>query len=389
MMRSNAKAAGVLAMLLFLSASSQTVKRSRDEGTSSIPASNVMGNGNITAVVAGGGSYSYAGFSAFPAVGGQVGITDIMELSGSFVPWTSRGIGPIEAHLQITTPANDKLRFFGAALFADLFLSTRQDTLSASTAKGKPEYNSYPAASLVADLDWLALLKWLPIKIYLKLGMVDNPDLLYRYDQLAVVSAAEWKAFAHSLFVNAGLAMYKEKATRDNPGDAAYSQQYAWLEPGGRFRFFSRFSLVGSVKMSLYQALKEKNPLNPELFNVSMRIEVPIFLRETNTEAIRTLIFLGQRKEKNAEPSAVAAGEPAGGKAAGIVGMSGNDPDTLGTFDFSQEREELIKRREETQKKMADIEKMLVELNKADSLKAQTGFAAPPADSASKPPEKP
>jgi len=136
--------------------------------------------------------------------------------------------------------------------------------------------------------------------------MVDNPDLLYRYDQLTVVSAAEWKAFAHSLFVNAGLAMYKEKATKGQRGDAAYSQQYAWIEPGGRFRFFSRFSLVGSVKMSLYQALKEKNPLNPELFNVSMRIEVPIFMRETNTEAIRTLIFLGQRKEKNAEPSAVA-----------------------------------------------------------------------------------
>ena len=371
----------VLLLALF-SASAQTVLRGRDEGTSSISASNVMGNGNMTLSIAGGGSYRLTGYSAFPAVAGQVGITDIMELSGRFVPWVLGGIGPIEAHLQFTTPANDKLRFFGAALFAELFLSTRQDTLEASASKSKPEYNSYPAASLVADLDWLAVVKWLPIKTYLKLGMVDNPDLLFRYDQLAALAALEWKGAAHSVFVNAGLALYKQKAAKDIPGDASYAQRYAWMEPGGRVRLFSRFSLVGSFRMTLYRVLKDKNPLDPELFNVALRLEAPIFLRETNAEAIRTLILLGRAREKSGDSGAV----PAASVEKSIVGPAADSADTLGSFDFTREREELIKQRADTQKKMADIEKLLVGLDQADSLPAKpanAGAAAP--DSASKP----
>jgi hypothetical protein len=367
-----------IVLLLFLLAPCQNVKRGRDEGTSSIPGSNVMGNGNITAFVGGGASYSLEGFSPFPAVGAQVGITDIMELSGRFVPWTKRGIGPIEAHLQITTPANDKLRFFGFALFADLFFSTLKDTQSQTNAKEKPEYNTYPSASLVADLDWLAFKKWLPLKTYLKIGLADNPDLLFKYDQIAASSAIEWKAYQHSLFVNAGIAAYKEKASKNRPGDASYAQRYAWIEPGGRYRFFSRFSLIGSVKISLYQDIKErdKSPLNPELFNVSLRVEAPVFFRETNAEAIRTLVFLEQRKEKKSE-TAVAASMTSGQSLLNNLGTL-DETDTLGSFDYSQEREELIKRREETQRKMSEIEKLFLELDKADSLKMQGGPMMPP-----------
>jgi hypothetical protein len=158
-------------LLLYLSSPCQTVKRGREEGTSSIPASNVMGNGNITAFITGSGGYSLDGFVLDPALGGRVGVTDILQLSAQMVPVSSRGIGPIEAHLQVTTPANDKLRFFGIALFADLYLSTMQDTLGRASAKDKPEYNSYPSASMVIDLDWLAVKRWLPLKTYLRVGM--------------------------------------------------------------------------------------------------------------------------------------------------------------------------------------------------------------------------
>jgi hypothetical protein len=314
-----------------------------------------------------------------PCVGGAVGITDIMELSGQVIPITTRGIGPIEAHLQITTPANDKFRFVGVALFADLYLSTMQDTLSNTTAKDKPEYNSYPMATMVVDLDWLAWKKWLPLKTYLKLSMADNPDLLFRYDQLAFASAIEWKTAQHSLFGNVGLGMYKEKQTKIRAGDQGYVQKYAWVEPGARYRLFSRFSIVGSVKMTLYQDTKERDPLKPELFKASLRCEAPIFFRETNTEAIRTLIFMEQKKEKKTDAVVNAESMSTGKSLLSGITASGAEEDSLGSFDFSQERQELVKRREDTQKKMAEIEKLFIELDKEDSLKAaQSGVTLQP-----------
>jgi hypothetical protein len=367
-------------MLFYCLAAAQAVKRSRDEGTSSIRASNVMGNGNITAFLTGGANYSLNGFVLSPCVGGAVGITDIMELTGQVIPITSRGIGPIEAHLQLTTPANDKLRFLGVGLIADLYLSTAQDTLSKTSAKDKPEYNSYPSASMVVDLDWLAWKKWLPFKMYLKLSMADNPDVLFRYDQIAALSAIEWKTYQHSMFATVGMALYKEKQTKTRAGDKGYMQKYAWVEPGIRYRLFSRFSVLGSIKMTLYQDVKDKDPLKPELFNVSLRIEAPIFFRETNTEAIRTLIFMEQKKEK--KPEAVAAGsmDITNGKSllSGIVVPGMDDGDSLGSFDFTRERQDLIKRREDTQKKMAEIEKLFFEIDREDSLKAAQNGGMPP-----------
>jgi hypothetical protein len=362
--------AAVAVLLLYYCAQAQPVDRSRDEGTSSIRASNVMGNGNITGFLTGSADYSLDGFLASPCVGGAVGITDIMELTGQIVPVTSKGIGPIEAHLQITTPANDKLRFLGVAVLADLFLSTVKDTISQTSAKDKPEYNSYPTASMIVDLDWLAWKKWLPFKTYAKLSFADNPDLLYRYDQVALMSAIEWKMFQHSLFCGVGMAMYKEKQSMTFGGDQTYAQRYAWIEPGARYRLFSRFSILGSVKMTLYQDVKDKSPLKPELFNASLRIEAPIFFRETNTEAIRTLIFMQQKKERKSEAVADAETTFGGKNLLGGIAATGTDADSLGSFDFSQERQDLVKRREDTQKKMVEIEKLFIELDKEDSLKA-------------------
>ena len=375
MIRSFFPQAGVIVLLFYCLTMAQSVTRNRDEGTSSIQASNVLGNGNITAFLTGGAGYSADGFVLAPCIGGAVGITEIMELTGQIVPVSTHGMGPIEAHLQITTPANDKLRFLGIAVLAELFLSTAKDTLSQTSAKDKPNYNSYPSASMVVDLDWLAWKKWLPVKTYIKLSLTDNPDALFRYDQIALMSAIEWKMFQHSLFCGVGTAMYKEKQSKTFAGDQRYVQRYAWIEPGARYRLFSRFSIVGSVKMTLYQAVKDKDPLNPGLFNASLRLEAPIFFRETNTEAIRTLIFNELKKEK--KPAAVAEGalNMSNGKnlldSIFLPGMGGSpDVDSLGTFDFSRERQDLIKRREDTQNKMAEIEKLFIEIDKEDSLKA-------------------
>jgi hypothetical protein len=351
-------------------ASSQNIKRGREEGTSSIPASNVMGNGNITAFGCGVASYSLDGFVPFGAFGMRVGITDILQISGKFIPLIRGNMGPIDIHLQITTPFNDKLRFFGFALVGGLYLSTVQDTLRRTTTKDKPEYNSYPYGAFVADIDWLALIKWLPFKTYFKIDLVDNPDLLYRYDQLATLAAIEWKTIKHSLFINAGGSFYKEKATKYYAGDKWYEQRYFWIEPGGRYRFLSRFSILGSFKITLSRFLKSKNSLNPELFNIRIALEVPLYIKETNTEAIRTLIFLEQKKEKSSEQIKEASIIDTTQKFIGSMNNLVVPEDTIASFDYVSQRDELIKRREETQKKMEEIEQLFFEIDMSDSLKS-------------------
>ena len=134
----------------------QTVKRGRNEGTISFPASNVLGNGNIDFFLASSARYSLSGFTADPILGAQIGISDIMQLTGQWIPVATKGLGPIEAHLQITTPGNDNLRFVGLALRADLFLSSIQDTISQTAQKDKPQYNPYLLPSIIVDADWLA-----------------------------------------------------------------------------------------------------------------------------------------------------------------------------------------------------------------------------------------
>jgi len=360
----------------------QTVKRNRDEGTTSVRASNVLGNGNIAAFLSGSGAYSRDGFALAPIIGASVGITEIMELYGQLVPVTSKGIGPIEAHLQITTPANDKLRFLGMAISADLYLSTAQDTISGNTSKDKPEYNSYPFATILFDVDWLAYKKWLPLKTYLKVSLVDNPDVLYRYDQIALVSSIEWKNIQNSLFASAGMGLYKEKQTKTRAGDDTYGQKYVWVEPGIRYRLFSQLSVLASTKVTVYQDISGKDPLKPELFNLSLKLEAPLFFTETNTEAIRTLIFMEQKKEKKIETAAKTIKYTNENSRIDGIELPKLDGDSLESFDFNQERQDLIKRREETQKKMADIERLFVDIAREDSLKeinnAGKAIAAPP-----------
>lgn len=339
----------------------QTVKRGRNEGTTPIPASNVMGNGNINLYIASAARYSLSGFMFDPILGGQIGISDMMQLSGQFIPVSKSFIGPVEAHLQITTPGNDKLRFFGMALSADLFLSSSQDTLNATTSSDKPTYNPYLFPSLIADLDWLALWKLVPFKMYLSAGMVDNVELLMKYDQIALRTALEWKMFQHSVFACAGAGFYKEKISRIGPGDASYKQSYFWIEPGGRYRLFARYSIIGSMKLTLFQNVKEKNPFNPELFKISIKAEVPLLFRETNTEAIRTLIFMERKKEKKIDSfeKKVATGKNLlNDMSASLMGPR----DSLETSD-SDLRDAMKKRREETQKKMDEVEALFRQLD--------------------------
>jgi hypothetical protein len=366
----------IIKMIVFLLAgfylaTGQTIKRGRDEGTISISPSNVMGNGNLTMFMEPILRYSLGGSSFNPVIGAQIGISDMMQLVGQFTPIGNKGLGPIEGHLQITTPNNDNLRFFGLALRADLFLSSAQDTLSSTAQSNKPEYNPYLFASVIADLDWLALWRLLPIKTYLSVGMMDNIDLLPFYNQLSIKAAGEWKGREHSAFFGMGMGLYQEKRNRKNPGDKLYPQNYFWIEPGGRYRLFSRYCIVGSTKLTLFQTRKEKDPFKPELFNISLKFEVPILLRETNTEVIRSLIFMESKKKEKLDSfqSNVVAGKSLMGEMnASLLDLPGN----LGEASLQDEKEALKKKREETHQKMDEIERLFMQLDKDDKGKFPT-----------------
>ena len=166
------------------------IYRGRSEGTFYISASNVAGNGNI--FLYGGSSIAITDtrLTSFSPIGGLVGLTGLMQISGevSFVDFNS--IGPIEAHLQITTPKNGRLRFFGIAIMGDLYLSSSLDTLSSSADTTKPEFNSYLLGSAVIDFDWIARKRRAPIKNYLSLSFCDDSKLLFEYKQISFKGGA-------------------------------------------------------------------------------------------------------------------------------------------------------------------------------------------------------
>lgn len=346
-------------LLCFTLFGASTVHRGRNEGTMNIPASNVVGNGNIT--LSGGmyGGYGTIGRRANPSIGAVVGISDIMQLRASTSFANFKGLGTTEAHFQLTTPGNDHLRFFGLAIAGSLYLSTAADTISRSTVSGKPDYNSYLLPSAVVDFDWLALFRSFPLKTYILFSMVDEPELLYRYDQISLKTGIEWKMSSNSWFCEIGAGLYKEKTLGSTPGDPSYQQRVVWFEPGLRYRFFERCSALGSLHLAVYQQLKERRSLPTTAIRAAGIMEFPLLFRETNTEAIRTLVFMNREKEKKKDH--VEQNIEQGRRVeSGLDRQFKTLEMKSGIPDSSQEAEEL-KKREEIQKKMNDIEKMLEE----------------------------
>ncbi|MBD3344839.1 MAG: hypothetical protein GF401_07230 [Chitinivibrionales bacterium] len=344
------------------------VKRGRNEGTLSIPAANVTGNGNITAFIQSSILYGSDGFRFEPEIGGQIGIGGILQFSGLMVPVGDKGLGPIEAHLQATVPGNDKLRFVNVALLADLFLATSIDTISLTADSSKPDYHPHLFPSLLVDIDWLSRWKTLPLKSYLAFSFSDDPQLLHKYHQIGMLWGVEWKMYKHSLFVNGGLGLYKEKGHRlnNNKGDDRYEQIYSWLEPGGRYRFLHRFSIVGGFRFTFFQKVKKHDGLKPGLLGLSIKLEAPVYFRETNTEAIRTLVFMEEQKEESQDALAKNIKEEKD-YLKGFSFETGTMFEGKESFEYKKEQNELIKQRKAIQKKMAEIEAILHEIELEDN----------------------
>ncbi len=349
----------VIACLLLLAGSyANSVKRGRNEGTLSIPASNVMGTGNITGYTGIHGLLTGKKAEINSLVGAQIGIAGILQFNAQTSFINFQRFGPTEMHLQITMPGNDKIRFFGLGILADLFLSTSIDTIGGDADITKPNYDPYPLASMVIDLDWIARPKQLPLKTYLYASLLDDAKLLYEFKQIAVRAGMEMKLYRHSLFVDAGVALYKER----NPGpgiSASFNQMYGWIGPGIRYRFLRRFSLLGNLRWTFFTDTEQRGSLDPEKLSMTIKLEAPLIIRETNTEAIRTLVFVEKKKKEEVTEQFSTEAQ----KEKNLLGKFKNVLLELdegeGTFDYQKEQENLILRREEIKRNMEKIEELL------------------------------
>lgn len=350
----------LIALFLFYCSrlSAQTVKRGRNEGTFNIPASNVCGNGNINLSTFLQSNYRENGFFIDPNLSLSIGLAHILQASGKISFPRFQTIGCTEARIQLTTPFNNNLRFFGFALSGNLYLSTEEDTISGTAFSGKPHYNAYIRPSLTIDFDWISLFKSLPLKTYFHFNMAEKPDSLFRYKQLSFIIGSEWKTYQHSIFVDIGTGMFKEKKRDRFKGDTKYLQKRFWIEPGIRYRIRGKISLIGSLRILLYQNVKANNPLSADYLRFSAGIELPVIYRETNSEAIRTMLFVKRAKhaDKDLISQTIDQNKRFKTDFEMIFDEFNNDIDEF------EKQKELTKKRREIQEKMKEIENLLKEL---------------------------
>ncbi len=330
----------------------QDVRRGRNEGTLNLPASNVSGSGNIALYVLSRGGVGAGGVSTGLYAGGSVGVAEIIQFSADASLAGFSALGPLRASMQVTLPGNDKLRFFGVAGRADVYLSTVADTLSGEARAGKPDYHSYIRPNLIADLDWISLFQWLPLKLYVMGSLVDNPELLHRYNQLSLSAGAEWKMYRHSFFVDTRYGLYRGVRRGSVAADRSYEQRLLFLEPGVRLRTRNNMRVVGGLRFLAHSIVKQSDGLNPSNVTLTLGVEVPLLFRESNTEAIRTLVFKEQQKEQNSEDHTEAfdLGESVRAELEGF--------DDEADFDIGRE-EQIHRRREEIKGTIAEIEELL------------------------------
>lgn len=349
----------ILILLIFcFHCIAQDVKRGRNEGTCNIPASNVAGNGNIIAGTTIRANFGKPNSEVETSIYGGVGIAGIFQFNGNLSIINLREPGTVEAHCLITLPKNDGLRFFGAAVSADLYLSTALDTITGNATSGRPDFHSYLRFGLIMDQDWIALNKHSKLKTYQLISSVDDPNLLFQYEQIAIRLGTEWKTYKHSYFIDAGLGLYKEMKNNNYKGDPKFNQQIFWIEPGIRLRVANRHSFLTSLRLLLVQRVKPQRPLPAQYVSFSLSFIAPIYFKETNTEAIRTLVFINNQKaiEKDRITRNIEQGKVI--KTDYEIGFEDLAPETSNKDLENQ----IIKKREEIQYKMNEIEKLLEDL---------------------------
>jgi hypothetical protein len=345
------------------------LKRSRGEGLVEMQASNTEGFSNIwIGVDAGLEQRDQTSLLFDPKFAGVIGLAPFMQLSGSMgVPKGIRDLGTTFLSVRITLPGNDNLRLFGVGVSGDLLLSSIPDTIRSKKA---PQRMRKPGITLLADIDLIKKMPWLPLKFYFNASTMEDEQIMLAFDPLSFRAGAEYKGDRHSYFVSGSFGLYKESSggAAGTGASNTYDNATFTLFPGVRYRIGNRMSLVARAKMMLFTKGSSQY-LPQKIMGLSFLWEMPIHFKDSNAEAIRALVFVEQKKkiynqaenpsvktksgkEKTALPDGTLRGDQASL-------LSDESMNSIMGEDYFRQKEELKKHREQALDEMKKIEEML------------------------------
>jgi len=291
----------LLGLLLFSAPLFAQVKREREESITDLVASNTMGFGNIwirSQLLFESRYRSGSKFEPYQAIG--LGMSQNISAWAGAVPFDGslkKVLGKIDGHLKVTLPWNDNLRFLGVGVQGDMVLSNEQDTLGQGKDTSRPAFTPRLGVTVAVDADFIKLINSLPLKLYLNWSTTDNDRLLALYKQQSFRIGAEWKMERHSAFIGVRFGLYKRMTGIDSLDvRSAYDEKVVTLLPGVRYRPFDRASFLISAVIAAGGSIKKNTALDYGQYGLRLGFEMPIFYRETNTEAIRSMIFLERKK---------------------------------------------------------------------------------------------
>ncbi|MBL8028989.1 MAG: hypothetical protein JNL74_21380 [Fibrobacteres bacterium] len=284
----------VLTVITLFSTASAQIKREREESPPGIEASNTMGFGNVW--MRGNLLFNYrenSGARIEPHAAAGLGLANNLAVWGGAVIFEGsykKLIGKADAHVKVTLPGNDNFRFFGFGVQGDLILSSDKDTLSSTTDTNRPSYSPIIGFTAMADFEIIKIVKTLPLKAYINFSTIDDDRLLTEWKQQSYRFALEWKGERNCFYAGSRYGRYTEKhaKTGATPADASAITSFGGL----RFRPIDRLAIMITGLFSI--------PLSdgPDFvrYGLTTSLEMPIFFRETNTEAIRTLVMMENSK---------------------------------------------------------------------------------------------
>jgi len=342
------------------------VKRSRSEGLVEVRASNTEGFSNIWIfadtelryIETAGGT---GRIELIPRLGGKIGLASLMQLSGSTGVPKGRTLGTTQLHVQITTPGNNNLRLLGLGVSGDLMLSSVLDTVDGQ--EGAPRFVPYPGFTAMLDLDLIKKMTWLPLKLYANVTNLDDEKLLPFFEQISIRGGLEYKGSRNSLFVGGNLGIYKERPANQSgttllTTGGSFDQFVLYASSGLRWRIGQGMNLVGRLNVLLGSI--GTSPLLPKrAYALTVSWEAPLYFKDTDTEAVRTLIFVEKRRKSmrgtvRADTTAGPVGSILPGASTGV----GTSRRIFGE-DYYKRREELKRHRQQALKEMEKIEEML------------------------------
>ncbi len=313
-------------------------KRSRGEGIPAVSASNTVGTGNIWFESA-GKSYMQTGklnlaelqnvpdkkyypsltsrldtnysltkkdLLLAPQINGTIGLTGFMHIEGTSIPWDGDKIGITTGSIKLTLPNNDNLRIFGAGLMLNVTLSTEEN--SYTVLEETPAFDPLISYTLIGDIDLIKYNPTMPFKLYFNYSNADNFRFYYLYSQHNFKLAFEYKGENKSIYSRFGMALYKEKENSKNPNPNPDFIPPLFEMGIGFKKYFDKafpFSLYADIQFDPLNPIKFLSSELRKPIQIEMGIKIPIFYKETNAEALRSLIFTEQNRLENKNTTAI------------------------------------------------------------------------------------